>query len=74
MSEVTYYVALPFVLSDEGVTAAEAIECFNPNAAVMKAEVLSRKEGYIPASQSPTHSKCSRQNDKGPRKQDDQYR
>jgi hypothetical protein len=43
MSEVTYYVALPFVLSDDGVAAAEAIECFNPNAAVMKAEALSRK-------------------------------
>jgi len=49
MSEVTYYVALPFVFSDEGVAAAEAIECFNPNAAVMKAEALSRKEGYIGA-------------------------
>ncbi|MDB5608552.1 MAG: hypothetical protein JWP25_5452 [Bradyrhizobium sp.] len=49
MSEVTYYVALPFVLSDEGVAAAEAIECFNPSAAVMKAEALSRKEGYIGA-------------------------
>ena len=49
MSEVTYYVALPLVLSDEGVAAAETIECFNPNAAVMKAEALSRKEGYIGA-------------------------
>jgi len=37
-SEVTYYVALPFVLSDDGVVAAEAIECFNPNAAVMKGD------------------------------------
>jgi hypothetical protein len=44
MSEVTYYVALPFVLSDDGVAAADAIECFNQNTAVMKAEALSRKQ------------------------------
>jgi hypothetical protein len=49
MSEVTYYVALPFVLSDDGAAPAEAIEGFNPNAAVMKAEALSRKEGYVGA-------------------------
>jgi hypothetical protein len=28
---------------------AEAIECFNPNAAVVKAEALSRKPGYVGA-------------------------
>jgi hypothetical protein len=38
MSEVTYYVALPFVPSDDGIAPGEAIECFNPNSAVMKAE------------------------------------
>jgi hypothetical protein len=46
MSEVTYYVALPFVAAADGIAAAEAIECFNPNAAVMKAEALSRKPGH----------------------------
>jgi hypothetical protein len=45
MSEVTYYVALPFVAADDGVAAGEAVECFNPNTAVMKAEALSRKPG-----------------------------
>jgi hypothetical protein len=31
MSEVTYYVALPFVPSDDdGIAPGEAIECFNP--------------------------------------------
>jgi len=30
MSEVTYYVALPFVLADDGLAAGEAVECFNP--------------------------------------------
>ncbi len=43
MSEVTYYVALPFVASDEGIAPGEAVECINPNSAVMKAEALSRK-------------------------------
>jgi hypothetical protein len=49
MAEVTYYVALPFVASDDGVAAGEPMECFNPNAAVMRAEALSRKEGHVGA-------------------------
>jgi hypothetical protein len=49
MSEVTYYVALPFVLSDDGVAAGEATECFSANAAVMPAEVLSRKPDHAGA-------------------------
>jgi hypothetical protein len=48
MSEVTY-VALPFVPSDDGIAPGEAIECFKPNAAVMKAEALSRKHGHVGA-------------------------
>jgi hypothetical protein len=49
MNEVTYYVALPFVAADDGVAAGEAVECFNPNAAVMKAEALSHKPGHVGA-------------------------
>jgi hypothetical protein len=49
MSEVTYYVALPFVSSDDGIAPGEAVECFNPNAAVMRAEALSRKPGHVGA-------------------------
>jgi hypothetical protein len=49
MAEVTYYVALPFVASDDGVAPGEPAECFNPNAAVMHAEALSRKEGHVGA-------------------------
>jgi hypothetical protein len=45
MSEVTYYVALPFVAADD----AEPTECLTPNAAVMRAEALSRKLGYLGA-------------------------
>ena len=48
MAEVTYYVALPFVADNDGV-AGEPTECFNPNAAVMRAEALSRKEGHVGA-------------------------
>jgi hypothetical protein len=47
--DVTYCVALPFVAADDGVAAGEAVECFNPNAAVMRAEALSRKPGIVGA-------------------------
>lgn len=49
MAEITYYVALPFVVADDGLAAGEPIECFNPNAVVMKAEALSRVEGHVGA-------------------------
>jgi hypothetical protein len=49
MAEVTYYVALPFVAADDGIAPGEHTECFNPNAAVMRAEALSRKEGHVGA-------------------------
>jgi hypothetical protein len=40
---------LPFVAADEGIAPAEAMECFNPNATVMRAEALSRRRGYVGA-------------------------
>jgi hypothetical protein len=49
MAEVTYFVALPFVASDDGIAAGEPMECFNPVAATMRAEALSRKEGHVGA-------------------------
>ena len=49
MAEVTYYVALPFVASDDNMAAGEPTECFNPIAVVIRAEVLSRKEGQVGA-------------------------
>jgi hypothetical protein len=45
MAEVTYFVELPFVATDDGIAAGESTECFNPIAVVMRAEALSRKEG-----------------------------
>jgi hypothetical protein len=44
--DVTYYVALPFVVADDGVAASE---CLSANAAVMRAEALSRKPGCVGA-------------------------
>ena len=49
MAEVTYYVALPFVVANDGVAAGEPTECLNPNAAAMRAEALSRREGHVGA-------------------------
>jgi hypothetical protein len=42
-------VALPFVIADDGVAPVEPVECFNPNAAVIRADALSRKQGYVGA-------------------------
>jgi hypothetical protein len=50
VAEVTYFVALPFVASDDGVAAGEPTECFNPNAAVMRAEALSLRGAGQPLS------------------------
>jgi len=47
--DVTYYVALPFVPSDDGIAPGEAVECLSANAAVMRAEALSRKPGHVGA-------------------------
>jgi hypothetical protein len=41
--------SLPFIAADDGVAAGEPTECFNPTAAVMRAEALSRKEGHVGA-------------------------
>src|SRR5258708_32527323 len=49
MAEVTYYVALPFVLADDGVAPGEAVDCTSANAAVMRAEARSRKPGWAGA-------------------------
>ncbi len=43
--DVTYCVALPFVTPDDRVAPGEAVECLSANAAVMRAEALSRKPG-----------------------------
>jgi hypothetical protein len=44
-----YFVALPFVAANDSIVAGEPTEYFNPNAAVMRAEALSRKQSYIGA-------------------------
>jgi hypothetical protein len=49
MAEVTYFVVLPFVATDNGTAAGEPTECYNPIAVVIRAEALSRKEGCVGA-------------------------
>jgi hypothetical protein len=39
---VTYYVALPFVRTDEGIAAGQGQECPNENSAIRRAESMSR--------------------------------
>lgn len=49
MGEVTYYVALPFVMADDGPAPNEGVECTSANAAIMRAESLSRIAGNVGA-------------------------
>ncbi len=46
---VTYYVALPFVDSEEGPQPVPAIECQSAGEARAKAESWSRKPGHVGA-------------------------
>jgi hypothetical protein len=45
MADVTYYVALPFVFTDDGLSPGLPVECTSAGAAVMRAETLSRVLG-----------------------------
>jgi hypothetical protein len=43
MTEVTDFVALPFIAADDGIAAGEPTQCFSPTTVVMRAEALSCK-------------------------------
>ena len=49
MADVTYYVALPFVMSDDGPAPRDGVECTSAAAAIVRAEAFSRREEYIGA-------------------------
>jgi hypothetical protein len=49
MADVTYYVALPFIVADDGIAPGEAAECQSSHAAIRKAEQLSRVAGNVGA-------------------------
>jgi hypothetical protein len=50
MSDVTYYVALPFLTDEDGSTIAGAAEeCQTSAAALRRAEMLARVAGHIGA-------------------------
>jgi hypothetical protein len=46
---VTYYVALPFVPTEDGVAAGQAQECANEGSAIRQAEAMSRKPPNVGA-------------------------
>ena len=49
MADVTYYVALPFGIGDNGPEPREASECTSASAAIRSAERMARTEGHIGA-------------------------
>lgn len=49
MADLNYFVALPFVVGDDGPEPSEATECTSANAVIMRAESMARKEGCIGA-------------------------
>ncbi len=46
---VTYYVALPFIYTEEGIAAGQGQECPSEQSAIRKAEALSRDAAHIGA-------------------------
>ena len=49
MVDVTYYVALPFGIGEDGPEPREAVECTSANATIRSAERMARTEGHIGA-------------------------
>lgn len=47
MADITYFVALPFVATDDGVAPGEPVECLSAETAILRAEHLSRREGVV---------------------------
>jgi hypothetical protein len=45
----TYHVALPFIVTDDGIAPGDAAECQTAEAAIVRAEALSRTDGYVGA-------------------------
>ena len=46
---VTYYVALPFVQTDEGIAPGEAKECQTEPSAIRRAEAMARDPAHVGA-------------------------
>lgn len=49
MANMTYYVALPFLPSEDGPAPGEAVECQSIGTAKRTAEALSRQEKHVGA-------------------------
>ncbi len=48
-ADMTYYVVLPFVATDDGIAPGETAERPSANAAVTRADALARKPGHVGA-------------------------
>jgi hypothetical protein len=46
---VTYYVALPFVQTEGGIAAGQAVECPNEPVALRRAEIMARSPAKVGA-------------------------
>ena len=46
MAEVTYFVALPFIATDDGLAPGEAVECLSANAMVAIEQFLRQSIAY----------------------------
>jgi hypothetical protein len=49
MTEITYFIVLPFDYVDDGIVAGEPIRCPNPAAAVQRAQELWKTFGHAGA-------------------------
>src|SRR5262245_6761919 len=46
---LTYFVALPFLQTEEGIAAGQAVECPNEPSALRRAEGMARSPAYVGA-------------------------
>jgi hypothetical protein len=49
MTEITYFIVVPFYYIDDGIVAGEPIRCPNPAAAVQRAQELWKTFGHAGA-------------------------
>ena len=47
MADITYFVALTFMATDDGVAPGEPVECLSARAAILRAKFLSRREEVV---------------------------
>jgi hypothetical protein len=43
MAEIIYYVALPFLFTEDGILLGDAVECPSASTAIVRAEIMAEK-------------------------------